>query len=162
MNIGFTRLLYPFFAGILLSRLGKLIHIKGAFWVCSLLITVILCVPRIGDENSLWMNGLYESVCIILLFPLIVSVGAGGEIKNPFSLKICKLLGDISYPIYITHYPLIYWYTAWVVDNKVSIQDGYGLGIGVLIASIAIAYLCLKLYDEPVRNWLQNKFQKRM
>ncbi|EJL60877.1 acyltransferase family protein [Flavobacterium sp. CF136] len=162
MNIGFTRLLYPFFAGILLSRLGKLIHIKGAFWVCSLLITIILCVPRIGDENSLWMNGLYESVCIILLFPLIVSVGAGGEIKNPFSLKICKLLGDISYPIYITHYPLIYWYTAWVVDNKVSIQDGYGLGIGVLIASIAIAYLCLKLYDEPVRNWLQNKFQKRM
>lgn len=162
MNIGFTRLLYPFFAGILLSRLGKLIHIKGAFWVCSLLITVILCVPRIGDENSLWMNGIYESVCIILLFPLIVSVGAGGEIKNPFSLKICKLLGDISYPIYITHYPLIYWYTAWVVDNKVSIQDGYGLGIGVLIASIVIAYLCLKLYDEPVRNWLQNKFQKRM
>lgn len=162
MNIGFTRLLYPFFAGILLSRLGKLIHIKGAFWVCSLLITVILCVPRIGDENSLWMNGIYESVCIILLFPLIVSVGAGGEIKNPFSLKICKLLGDISYPIYITHYPLIYWYTAWVVDNKVSIQDGYILGIGVLIASIAIAYLCLKLYDEPVRNWLQNKFQKRM
>lgn len=162
MNIGFTRLLYPFFAGILLSRLGKLIHIKGVFWVCSLLITVILCVPRIGDENSLWMNGIYESVCIILLFPLIVSVGAGGEIKNPFSLKICKLLGDISYPIYITHYPLIYWYTAWVVDNKVSIQDGYILGIGVLIASIAIAYLCLKLYDEPVRNWLQNKFQKRM
>lgn len=162
MNIGFTRLLYPFFAGILLSRLGKLIHIKGVFWVCSLLITVILCVPRIGDENSLWMNGIYESVCIILLFPLIVSVGAGGEIKNPFSLKICKLLGDISYPIYITHYPLIYWYTAWVVDNKVSIQDGYILGIGVLIASIAIAYLCLKLYDEPVRNWPQNKFQKRM
>ena len=162
MNIGFTRLLYPFFAGILLSRLGKLIHIKGAFWVCSLLITVILCVPRIGDENSLWMNGIYESVCIILLFPLIVSIGGGGEIKNPFSLRICKLLGDISYPIYITHYPLIYWYTAWVVDNKVSIQDGYGLGIGVLIASIAIAYLCLKLYDEPVRNWLQNKFQKRM
>jgi len=161
MNVGFTRLLYPFFAGILLSRLGKLIHIKGAFWVCSLLIAVILCVPRIGDENSLWMNGLYESVCIILLFPLIVSIGAGGEIKNPFSLKICKLLGNISYPIYITHYPLIYWYTAWVVDNKVSIEDGYVLGIGVLIASIVMAYLCLKLYDEPVRNWLQKKFQKR-
>ncbi|WP_281637779.1 acyltransferase family protein [Flavobacterium marginilacus] len=161
MNIGFTRLLYPFFAGILLSRLGKLIHVKGAFWVCSLLIAIGLSVPRIGDENSLWMNGLYESFCIILVFPLIVSIGAGGEIKNPFSLKICKLLGDISYPIYITHYPLVYWYTAWVVDNKVSLENGYVLGIGVLIASILIAYLCLKLYDEPVRNWLQNKFQKK-
>ncbi|MFC5977845.1 hypothetical protein ACFPXN_07630 [Flavobacterium salmonis] len=48
-----------------------------------------------------------------------------------------------------------------VVDNKVSLADGYLLGIGVLVASIVIAYLCLKLYDEPVRNWLQNKFQKR-
>jgi peptidoglycan/LPS O-acetylase OafA/YrhL len=161
MNVGFTRLLYPFFAGILLSRLGKLIHIKGAFWICSLLIAIVLIVPRIGDENSLWMNGVYESFCIILIFPLIVSIGAGGEIKNPFSLKICKWLGDISYPIYITHYPLIYWYTAWVVDNKISLEDGYIVGIGVLVASIVLAYLCLKLYDEPVRNWLQNKFQKR-
>ncbi|MFH7011457.1 acyltransferase family protein [Flavobacterium sp. FlaQc-52] len=161
MNVGFTRLLYPFFAGVLLSRLGKLIHIKGAFWICSLLITIVLAIPRIGDENTLWMNGIYESVCVILLFPLIVSIGAGGELKNPFSLKICKLLGAISYPIYITHYPLIYWYTAWVVDNKVALKDGYMLGIGVLIASIVLAYACLKLYDEPVRNWLQKKFQKR-
>ncbi|MET0945187.1 MAG: acyltransferase [Flavobacterium sp.] len=161
MNVGFTRLLYPFFAGVLLCRLGKLIHIKGAFWICSLMISAVLIIPRIGDENSLWMNGLYESFCIILVFPLIVAIGAGGEIKSAFSAKICKLLGDISYPIYITHYPLIYWYTAWVVDNKVEIKDGYGIGIGVLIASIVIAFLCLKLYDEPVRNWLQNKFQKR-
>ncbi|CAA9194640.1 acyltransferase family protein [Flavobacterium collinsii] len=161
LYVGFTRLLYPFFAGVLLSRLGKLIHIKGAFWVCSVLIIVIFSIPRLGDENSLWMNGLYESVCIILLFPLIVAIGAGGEIKNPLSLKICKALGDISYPIYIIHYPLIYCYMAWVFENKIPLKDGYVVGIGVLISSIAIAYLCLKFYDEPVRNWLQNKFQKR-
>ncbi|OXA91223.1 acyltransferase family protein [Flavobacterium hercynium] len=162
LNVGFTRLLYPFFAGILLSRLGKLIHIKGAFWACSILITIVLALPRFGDENTLWMNGLYESFCIILIFPLIVAIGAGGEIKNAFSLKICKILGDISYPIYITHYPLIYWFTAWVIDNKITMEDGYLVGIGVVVTSIVIAYLCLKLYDEPVRNWLQNKFQKRV
>jgi len=161
MNVGFTRLLYPFFAGVLLSRLGKLIHLKGAFWICSILIVVIFSIPRIGDENTLWMNGLYESVVIILFFPLIVAIGAGGEIKNALSVKICKALGDISYPIYIIHYPLIYWYTAWVIDNKVAIKDGYMIGTGVLISSIVIAILCLKFYDEPVRNWLQNKFQKR-
>ena len=99
MNIGFTRLLFPFFAGVLLCRLGKLIHIKGAFWICSLMISAVLIIPRIGDENTLWMNGLYESFCIILVFPLIVAIGAGGEIKSAFSAKICKLLGDISYPI---------------------------------------------------------------
>lgn len=161
LYVGFTRLLYPFFAGVLLSRLGKLIHIKGAFWICSIMIIVIFSIPRIGDENSLWMNGLYESVCIILLFPLIVAIGAGGEIKNAVSLKICKALGDISYPIYIIHYPLIYWYMSWVFENKISLKEGYLLGIGVFVASVTIAYLCLKFYDEPVRNWLQNKYQKR-
>ncbi|MHC0440383.1 acyltransferase family protein [Flavobacterium sp. 3-210] len=161
MNIGFTRLLYPFFAGMLLCRLGKLIHLKGAFWICSILITIVLALPRFGDENSLWMNGLYESFCIILVFPLIVAIGAGGQIKSDFSAKICKLLGDISYPIYITHYPLIYWYTAWVVNNKVSLEDGLLPGIALLVASIVLAFVCLKLYDEPVRNWLVNNFQNK-
>jgi peptidoglycan/LPS O-acetylase OafA/YrhL len=161
LNVGFTRLLYPFFAGILLNRLGKLVQIKGAFWLCSLLITAILVIPRIGNENSLWMNGLYESFCIILMFPLIVVIGAGGEIKDPISAKICKWLGDISYPLYITHYPLIYLFTAWVVDNKISLKEGFGMGILLLISSIVIAYLCLKFYDEPVRNWLQKKNRKQ-
>src|SRR5580704_3015388 len=71
LYIGFTRLLYPFFAGVLLCRMGKLIHIKGAFGVCSLLILIIFCIPRIGGSTHLWMNGLYESVSIIFFFPLI-------------------------------------------------------------------------------------------
>lgn len=158
LNIGFTRLLYPFFAGMLLSRMGKLIHIKGAFWICSLLIAAVLCIPRFGDEHSLWMNGLYESFCIILVFPLVVAIGAGGSINSKRSERICSFLGDISYPIYITHYPLIYIYTAWVVDNKVSMSAGLPIGLLVLILSIGIAYACLKLYDEPVRTWLKNKF----
>jgi len=108
LNIGFTRLLYPFFAGMLLCRVGKLIHIKWAFAVCSLMIAVILFMPRIGGPQHLWMNGLYESFCIIILFPLIVSIGAGGKIKSKSGIKVCKFFGDISYPIYITHYPLIY------------------------------------------------------
>lgn len=159
INIGFTRLLYPFFAGVLLCRMGKLIHIKGAFGICSLLILVVFCIPRIGDENHLWMNGLYESVCVILVFPLIVSIGAGGHISGARATKICKWLGDISYPIYITHYALIYWYTSWVVDNKIPMgPQGLLVGLGLFLTAIAIAYACLKLYDEPVRNWLKKRY----
>ncbi|MEP7144710.1 MAG: acyltransferase [Ferruginibacter sp.] len=158
LRIGFTRVLYPFFAGLLLCRIGKLIHIKGAFWLCSLLITIILCVPRIGGSGHLWMNGLYESFCIIVLFPLIVSIGAGGSIKSKHSAKVCKFLGDISYPLYITHYPLIYIHIAWVTNNNVPMNYGIAGGLLLLIVSIVIAYACLKLYDEPVRNWLKKRF----
>ena len=59
--VGFTRVLYPFFAGVLLSRVGKLIHVKNAFWWCSLLIFISLSIPRIGDEHHVWMNGIYDA-----------------------------------------------------------------------------------------------------
>jgi len=158
LNIGFTRLLYPFFAGVLLCRAGKLIRIKNAFWICSILIIIILSMPRIGGPEHLWMNGLYESFAIIIIFPLIVSVGAGGDIKNKYSIKICKFLGDISYPLYITHYPIMYVYMAWVINNNIQMEKGLWAGTLVLVASIALAYACLKLYDEPVRNWLKKRF----
>jgi peptidoglycan/LPS O-acetylase OafA/YrhL len=161
LNIGFTRLLYPFFAGVLLCRLGKLIDVKWAFGVCSLLLVVILCLPRFGDESHLWINGLYESISIIILFPLIVAMGAGSTIKNKSAIKLCKFMGNISYPIYITHYPLIYWYTAWVVQDKIPMAKGILVGLGLLITAISIAYACLKLYDEPVRNWLQKRFMRK-
>jgi peptidoglycan/LPS O-acetylase OafA/YrhL len=104
------------------------------------------------------MNGLYEAFSVILIFPLIVCIGAGGTINQSQSARICKFLGDISYPLYITHYPLIYVYTAWVKNNNVPLAT-YGLLVGLLlvVASIGLAYACLKLYDEPIREWLKKK-----
>lgn len=159
LRIGFTRVMYPFFAGLLLFRLGKLTQIRNVFLWCSLLILAILFMPRVGGKDHLWMNGLYDSLSIILVFPLIVFLGASSDIKGKFASRLCKFLGDISYPIYITHYPLIYIYTAWVVDNKVSKEAGiFPYGIIVFVSSILLAYACLKLYDEPVRQWLKRKF----
>jgi len=34
-------------------------------------------------------------------------------------------------------------------------------GAAVFVASIAIAYACLKLYDLPARKWLAEKFLRR-
>jgi peptidoglycan/LPS O-acetylase OafA/YrhL len=159
LRIGATRLMYPFFAGLLLSRISKLTHIKHAFLWCSLLVISILAIPRIGGTDHFWMNGLYDSLSIIFLFPLIVYIGASGEIKGKNTARICKFFGDISYPIYITHYPLIYIYTAWVVSNKIPMLQALPIGFLVLITSIAIAYASLKLYDVPLRKWLAKRFQ---
>ena len=161
LRIGFTRVMYPFFAGLLLFRIATLTHIKNAFLWCSLLVITVLAMPRIGGSENLWMNGLYDSLSIIFIFPLIVYLGASGQLQSGFPKRICKFLGDISYPIYITHYPLIYIYTAWVQDNKIPLRDAYPFGILVFVSSILLAYACLKWYDEPVRRWLQNKVLSR-
>ena len=54
LYIGISRLLYPFFMGLLLSRIGKQVKVKRGFYWCSLLVTVILVIPRIGGETSQW------------------------------------------------------------------------------------------------------------
>jgi peptidoglycan/LPS O-acetylase OafA/YrhL len=161
LHVGFARLLFPFLAGMLLMRLGKRIHVRGGFLVCSLLVACALCMPRVGGTQHLWWNGVYDSFAIILIFPLIVAMGAGSRIDGSLQKKLCKFCGDISYPLYITHYPLIYIYTAWVVRDKVPAGRGAIAGAGLLIAAVAIAYGCVKLYDEPVRKWLAQRFLHR-
>ena len=47
--VGLVRLMYPFFGGLLLSRLGWIVRIeKRAFWWCSLMIVAVLAFPRSG------------------------------------------------------------------------------------------------------------------
>ena len=109
--IATIRMLFPFFAGLLLFRSAKLIRIPMAFPLCSLLLIVLFFIP------SFKYNGFYEAGCIIIAFPFIVAAGAGGLVKGRWA-KLCKFSADISYPIYITHYPFIYIYTMWVARKN--------------------------------------------
>jgi len=154
LHIGFARLLFPFLAGMLLMRAGRRIHVRGAFGWCSLLLLVALGFPRLGGPQHLWMNGLYEAFVIIVIFPLVIAMGAGDNVRGGVEEKVCRFLGEISYPLYITHYALIYTYTAWVIDRKPPLTQSAPMGVLLFVAAIAIAYACLKLYDEPLRRWL--------
>jgi peptidoglycan/LPS O-acetylase OafA/YrhL len=157
MPIGFTRLMYPFFAGLLLYRLGRVVRTKHAFLWCSLLLVAVLVVPRVGGPESLWTNGLYEAAVILAVFPLIVAMGAGGSVKGRFASRLCKLLGDISYPVYLVNYPICYLHTAWVTDTHRSLADaGSGwVACAVFALTLAIAYAATRWYDIPVRKWLK-------
>lgn len=158
VRVGITRTMYPFFAGLLLSRIAKPTQIKHAFLWCSLLVAIVLYMPRIGGAEHLWMNGIYESVCIIIVFPLIVYLGASGVIQSQTEHRICKFLGDISYPLYLVHYPLVYFYVAWISNHKgVTLVQALPYALLILVGGIVLAYATLKWYDEPVRKWLRRK-----
>ncbi len=162
LQIGITRLLYPFFCGLLISRIGKLIKVKNGFWWCSLMIVVILCMPWMGISETgdgRWTNGLYEAVCILVLFPLIVMIGAGSSVIGSKSAAINKFLGDISYPLYITHFPFIYMQMSWAESYQNAPTDTHiFVSVCIFFLSIVTAYAALKLYDLPVREWLKKKF----
>jgi peptidoglycan/LPS O-acetylase OafA/YrhL len=166
LRIGFTRLLYPFFAGLLLSRVVKPGRIKHAFLWCSLLVILALSIPRIGGSEQVWMNGIYDSLVVVFVFPLIVYMGASGVITHKYASKVNSFLGDISYPLYIVHYPFVYMYMAWIAKNndylKAGSTDAFMLMVLVAIltalSAIIFAYLSVKFYDIPVRKWLAKRF----
>ncbi|MEO5916038.1 MAG: acyltransferase [Luteolibacter sp.] len=160
LRVGITRTLFPFFAGLLLSRVARPTRIKHAFLGCGLLVAVVLLMPRIGGAEHLWMNGLYEALCIIVIFPLIVYLGASGVVHGQMEGKICKFLGDLSYPLYMTHYVLVYFYVAWVSNHKgITLGQAWPHALLTFSGAIVLAYASLKLYDEPIRAFLRKKLK---
>lgn len=160
--IGLTRLFFPFFGGLLLYRTGKRINMgKYGFLWTSLILAAVLVMPHIGGDRPNIANGLYNVAAILLIFPLIVGAGAGSPLKGKKTIATCKFLGAISYPLYITHYPMIYVQMNWAARHPdAPLGTHIWVAVSIFIASIAVAYASLKLYDEPVREWLKNKFLK--
>ena len=151
-------MLFSFSMGLLMSRVFKPIHVKGTFWICSLAIVVLLSMPYVGNGETLWMNGIYDSVCAILIFPMLVYLGASGKTTDKHSARICKFLGDISYPLYMVHYPLIYLYFGWVKKENLTFAEAWPEALALVLGSIALAYISLRIYDEPVRRYLTKRF----
>ena len=170
--IAFTRLLYPFLCGLLISRIlpshrtaanpsGSPIHVKGGFWWCALAIVVLLSIPCIGGKQGV-PDGIFQAVCILILFPLIVLTGAGSRTTDAFSTRVCRWLGEISYPIYITHYPLMYMQMNWVAEHQEAPHwQHIVVAAGIVFLSIVLARGLYKIYDLPVREWLKDHWLHR-
>lgn len=159
---GTLRMLFPFSLGMLLSRNFKPVKIRGIFWLSSVALFLLFSVPFIPSVNNLCINGIYEIFCISVVFPLIVWLGASGSTSDKYSTKVCGFLGNISYPLYITHYPIMYLFYAWLIDNKLyTFGNTWHVAIGVILFNILMAYACLKLYDEPIRKKLAAMFMNK-
>ena len=159
--IGVCRLLYPFFGGLLLYRLSKCrINLKrGAMTWCSLAVAATLVVPHIGGESHEWINGVYCALIILFVYPAIVAAGAGSQLTGKRTTAICKFLGMISYPLYITHYPMIYVQMNWAAQHAdAPLGTHIWVAVSIFIASIAVAYASVKVYDLPIRAWLSERF----
>lgn len=156
---GSLRLLFPFTTGLLLSRVFKPFSVRGAFWICTLVLVVLFNVPYIAGSDPVCFNGLFESFCILIVFPLLIMLGASGRTTDTFSTRVCKTLGDLSFPLYIVHYPVMYYFYAWMMKTgRYTLADTWQISLCVVLGNVLLAWVCLKCYDEPVRRWLTRRF----
>lgn len=165
---GMVRMMFPYCAGMLLARLfvkrmdkAPLLPAavrKHSFVICSAVLLFLLPMPFIGSESQLWQNGIYVSAIILLVFPSLIWIAAEGIPANPGSRrhKAMTLIGEISYPLYAIHYPVMYLFYQYIGFPNVhtTMKEIWPLAIGIAAACIILAYLVLNFYDKPVRRKL--------
>lgn len=162
---GLLRMMFPFTLGMLMARnfrqkskvkSQKTLFTKNIFWISIIILFALFSVPYFPKTSNISVNGIYELACIMIVFPLIVWIAASSDsAQSKFTLKLSKFLGDLSYPLYIVHYPVMYLFYAWLIKNQYfTLGETWQMVILVLTVCIVLAYACLKLYDEPIRKKL--------
>lgn len=157
---GFLRLSFSFGMGLLLTRNFRPRRIRGAFWICSAAIAIMLACPYVGGPEPSVANAVYDLVCTLVIFPAVVYTGACGMTTDRFSTSVCNFMGKLSYPVYIIHYPVMYLFYAWVWANGLSFGEVWWVCALLFPGIILMAWGALKLYDEPVRRYLTRKWVK--
>ena len=153
---GLIRMLFPYSMGMLMARSFRPVKVSRAFLICSVLLLAVALSPSLG--GAAWHNGLLEAFCVILVFPGLVWLGASDNSLSDRTRSVCTFLGDLSYPLYMVHYPLFYLYYSYIGFDgngvSMSFKEAWPAALLVVTASLLVAWLCMKFYDAPLRKRL--------
>jgi len=152
---GGIRVFYSFLAGMLLYRSNRVIHSGIGFIPMALLLAIVFFIPFADATNKF-----IDPAIVIFYFPLLVALGAGAKLSSTYH-KLCRFLGDISYPLYMIHYPFLWIFMSYIEIKKPSLnQMAVIIPIAVLLL-IVFAYLVMIFLDIPVRNYLKRVLKKK-
>lgn len=151
---GCARVSYSFSAGLLIYRSNWVIKNRLGFIGLAILLTLAFVMPHFE-----W-NWVAEAMVVLFYFPLLVALGAGSSL-SPGLKKLCVFSGNISYPLYMTHYAAIWMFGNYYTSNKPGAAELLLIvSIGIVLL-VGIAYLVMVVYDIPVRRYLSSKRQQR-
>lgn len=152
-----VRLAYPFIAGLLIFRLhDRLPRWRIGFVPLSLILGLVFAAPVLPSYGGFKLNGLYQALCVLLLFPAIIVAGrhSGGR---PLVTRLCRAAGQLSYPLYITHYPFVYLYMNWIASGGTTTWATASVATALYAFTIAFALAAYRWWDLPLRLALQRR-----
>ena len=161
---GVPRTAFGFFGGALLYRGLTVAAARG--WrppalKAPFVTTAVLLVAILATPNRFAWNPWFNLFALGVAFPLLVALAAAPGPANGHGAKACKLAGDLSYPVYVLHYPI------YVLIGGLGLQMAHipvitpWIGVAGAAVIIVCAYAALKLYDEPLRRRLMNGVKAR-
>jgi peptidoglycan/LPS O-acetylase OafA/YrhL len=153
---GGIRVFYSFLAGMLVYRSNWIIKSHLGFISLSILLAIAFLFPYVDKIN--WIT---EPIIVLFYFPFLVALGAGALLTSRFS-SICNFSGDISYPLYMIHYPFLWVFLSYMEARKPSMsQMEIIIPIAVLLL-IGLAYLVMTFVDIPLRKYFKDRMKKHL
>lgn len=155
--LGLPRVCASFFLGVLLfrwyQRRPRREHGGGGWCAAALLLSFSLVAFH---GKATWF---YDPLIVFGLYPPLIVVAANAV---PVLPRLAALSGALSYPIYILHAPALK-AVAGVLRavHLGSAEPGLAEAVVRLALTVAVAFLALRLYDEPVRAWLHRRYGSR-
>ncbi|HEX7783652.1 MAG TPA: acyltransferase [Sphingobium sp.] len=149
---GFPRVFFSFLTGVLIFRLSRRLRrqINGDVHIAI----VVLIALLLGKPDG-WMDGGYDMIVLGLAIPAILWAGVAWEVPERHQ-RFFGWLGDISYPLYILHFPLLMIYL--FLTRHLPVPSPISCLIFVL-GMLLVSTLAFHLYDAPVRAILSMRFR---
>jgi peptidoglycan/LPS O-acetylase OafA/YrhL len=154
---GAARASFGFTLGVLLYRQRGSLAVLARPWAplaCAAALALAFAGPAWLIHGSVQAL-VWDLAWILLALPTVVVLGAAQDGGGWLS----KRLGELSYPVYVLHWPCLVVLTG--IRQKLSPSLGWPAVCLIALALITLlAWLTLKLYDEPVRRWLGRRLAR--
>ncbi|MCJ0978221.1 acyltransferase [Rhodococcus sp. ARC_M12] len=84
---------------------------------------------------------------VLATLALIVA-GSQTAVATTLSNRFFAWLGSIAFPLYLWHWPLLIFYLSATGRSQVDLSGG----VGIVVASIALAFLTVRLVERPTQS----------
>ncbi|WP_310633819.1 acyltransferase [Paraburkholderia sp.] len=156
---GFSRVVYGFATGILIYRLHFRNSQPAALVVFRKLIpsdVVLYTLFAAVCAFPYLMKGIYPFFIVFAIAPVLVWRGAELDLSSKLSGYAASLLGRLSYPIYLLHFPI-----GRLVFAMSRSGHPVHAALIAITATLVAAYVVERFIDRPVRAFLEQSLARR-
>jgi peptidoglycan/LPS O-acetylase OafA/YrhL len=152
---GIPRSVFPFLLGFCIFDVSRVIRFelgRAAFWISIAALTCAVVLPwdRVVGGKC------YSLACVAVFFPALVLLSSGiraGKLEN----RIAEWLGDLSYPLYAVHNPILVVFA--YISSKFGIEPGLLPTLMISGPIIPLSVAVKNYYDTPARAFLRGKLK---